>query len=299
MLYDAIIIGGGPAGLSAALILGRCLRKVLIIDSRKPRNISAKEMHGYLTRDGIVPSEFYNIAHSQLQKYECISYREDEITHAKLVGHQFEVMNQEGQTFRAKKLLLALGVVDDLPKIPGFKRFYGKSIFHCPYCDAWEVRGIPLAVYGKGRRGYQIAFTLHHWSQDVILCTDGPAELSSEELQALQKRSILIREEKIQELYGEKDVLQEIRFEQGPPLKRKVLFFNTGSYIRSDLLEQLGCCFSQEEGVATGKYVVTNIPGLYAAGNVLREVQLVIVAAAEGAEAAFGIHTALLKEDLS
>jgi thioredoxin reductase len=298
MLYDAIIVGGGPAGLSAALILGRCLRKVLVLDHGKPRNARTDLLHGFLTRDGVPPTEFYSLARAQLRPYQNVELETLEVT--KLSRDPlgvFQVKTAGGACFHSKKLLLATGVVDQPPDIPGLESLYGKSVFHCPYCDGWELRNQPLAVYGKSGRGLKMALSLRSWSHDIVLCTDGPAELDEDQKQELKINGISLREEKIDRLEGTHGFLERVVFANGDSVARRGLFFNTPSTIRSKLLEQLGCCFSQEEGVSVGKYAVTSVPGLYVAGNILREVQLVIVAAAEGAEAAFGIHSALAQEE--
>jgi thioredoxin reductase len=296
-MYDAIIVGGGPAGLSAALILGRCLRKVLICDIGNPRNSCSTSLHGFLTRDGISPREFMITARNELKKYETIDYLHQEVTTAKMLGNGFEVRLANEQIFQSKKILLATGVVDVCPKINGFMELFGKSIFNCPYCDGWEVRNKKIIVYGKGQRGFKLAKNLTNWSHDVVLCTDGPSELSEKDKEVLKRNNVKINEQKIIRLEGKEGQLEQVVFINGETIDRDAMFFNTESFIRSRLLEQLGCNFSEEQGVQTKKYERTNVPGVFVAGNITREVQLVIVAAAEGAEAAFGINAELVEEE--
>jgi thioredoxin reductase len=198
----------------------------------------------------------------------------------------------------SRKLLLATGVVDDVPQIQGFDDLYGKSVFHCPYCDGWEMRDQPLAIYGRGEHGKGLALELTAWSRDLILCTDGPGELSPADLDRLSRNDISIREDRIASLEGVEGVLKRIRFESGETLARRGLFFSTGHHPTSNLARKLGCEFTAKGAVNTGLYEATNIPGLYVAGDAGRFVQLTIVAAAEGAEAAFAINTQFLKEDL-
>lgn len=296
-MFDAIIVGGGPAGMSAALILGRCLRNVLVCDSGRPRNAWSHGIHGYLSRDGVDPGEFVSRCHEELKKYETVKHLATEVTRAKRNDDGlFEVVTADGAVYRSKKLLLATGVVDDIPKFDGIASFYGQSIFNCPYCDAWEQRGKKLLVYGKDARGMNLALTLRNWSQDILLITNGKCGLSEEDLEVLKKNEIRLHEGKVKSLIGENGQLTHVEFETGEKIERDAMFFNTESYIRSRLLEQLGCPFTDKAGVPTGKYEKTEIPGLYVAGNILREVQLVIVAASQGAEAAFGINSALTKE---
>jgi thioredoxin reductase len=297
-MYDVVIVGAGPAGLSAALILGRSRRHVLVCDTGKPRNAASQAMHGYLTRDGIPPREFLSIARDQLRQYDSIDMRDVEVTGAECIDGRFHVTLQGGGRVTSRKLLIATGVVDNLPDIPGFSDLYGTGVFHCPYCDGWEVRDRPLAIYGRGARGYGLSLELTGWSRDLVLCTDGPAELSPEELARLERHGIRVRTDRVARLEGN-GRLERIAFADGEPLAREALFFTTGQTQQSFLAHGLGCEINEKGTVRTGKYEATHLPGLYVAGDASRAVQWVIVAAAEGAEAAFAINTDLLKEDLS
>ncbi len=298
-MYDAIIVGAGPAGLSAALILGRCCRRVLVCDAGHPRNAASQGLNGFLTRDGVKPLEMRRIGREQLGVYETVEIRDVPALNAqRLDERNFEVTMADGAVLRTRKLLLATGVADQLPEIAGFEEFYGRSIFHCPYCDGWEVRKQPLAVYGRGQHGKGLALELTAWSRDLVLCTDGPIELEFEDQERLARNSILVREEKLSSLEGSNGMLQRIHFVSGEPLARRAMFFSTGHHQMSELAARLGCDFTPKGAVNTGPYETTSIPGLYVAGDASRRVELTIVAAAEGAEAAFAINTQLLKEDL-
>ena len=298
-MYDVIIIGAGPAGLSAALMLGRCRRRVLVCDTGRPRNAASHAMHGFLSRDGMPPRDFLRIAREQLRQYDTVELRDIEVTAAECRDARFHVTLADGSSLDTRKLLIATGVVDNLPEIPGFRELYGTSVFHCPYCDGWEVRDQPLAIYGRSDRGAGVALELTAWSRDLVLCTDGPSEIEAESLERLTRHRIAVREERIVRLEGNGDgILQRIVFDKGEPLDRRALFFTTGQYQRSDLLLRLGCEFNDKGTVRTGKYETTHLAGLFVAGDASRAVQWVIVAAAEGAEAAFAINTDLLKEDL-
>ena len=297
-MYDAIIVGGGPAGLSAALILGRCRRRVLVCDAGHPRNAASHALHGFLTRDGIEPAELLRIGREQLRRYDSVELRAIEVTDANCCGDGFEVTLGDDTRLRCRKLLLATGVVDHLPEVAGIEDFYGRSVFHCPYCDGWEVRDQPLAVYGRGEHGQGLALELTAWSDDLVLCTDGPAGLTAEDRGRLARHSIEVREERIARLEGADGMLERIVFTNGETLARRALFFSTGQRQRSNLSEKLGCEFTDKGAVETGEYETTNVPGLFVAGDASRLMQLAIVAAAEGAQAAFAINTALLKEDL-
>lgn len=299
-MYDVIIAGGGPAGLSAALVLGRCRRRLLLCDRGGQRNSWTRRQNGFLSRDGIDPAEFRRISREQLAKYGTVEVRDAEVAEAERRddGGEFAVALADGTRVASRKLLLATGVLDELPAIPGFEAFYGKSAHHCPYCDGWEWRDQPLAVYGRGEPGKGMALEMTGWSRDLVLCTDGPADLSPRDRERLARHGIGLREERIEGLEGSGGMLERVRFETGEALPRRALFFNTGSHQASDLAHRLGCALTRKGSVETGSYERTAVPGLYVAGDASRHVQLSIVAAAQGAMAAFAINTELLKEDL-
>jgi thioredoxin reductase len=256
-------------------------------------------MHGYLTRDGIPPRDFLSLGRTQLQQYETVQLIDVEVVAAACDPRNcFGVTLATGQRHVARKLLLATGVIDHVPRIPGFAELYGRSVFHCPYCDGWEIRDAPWAVYGKGERAYGLALELTTWTRDIVVCTDGPSELDDRQRSRLERVGIGIREEPIARLEGAGGVLARVVFESGDPLPRRALFFTTGQKQRSELAFAFGCEFNDKGTVRTGKYEATQVPGLYVAGDASRAVQWVVVAAAEGAEAAFAINTDLLREDL-
>lgn len=296
-MYDVIIVGAGPAGLSAALMLGRSRRRVLVFDTGRPRNAASRAMHGFLSRDGMPPSEFLRVAREQLKKYDTVECRDIEVIRAECSDARFHVTLADGVRLAARKLLIATGVVDNLPDIPGFRELYGRGVFHCPYCDGWEFRDQPLAVYGRGARGFGLSLELTGWSRDIVLCTDGASEIEPDDLARLTRNGIAVREDRVARLEGDQSV-ERIVFENGDALARRAVFFTTGQTQQSELARLLGCEINDKGTVRTGKYETTHLTGLYVAGDASRAVQWVVVAAAEGAEAAFAINTDLLKEDL-
>jgi thioredoxin reductase len=295
--WDCIIVGGGPAGLSAALMLGRCRRRVLLCDVGDQRNILSHALHGYLTRDGVSPAEFLRLARVELGQYGTVECRELEIVEAVREDGGYAVCAADGTRLRTRKLLLATGVVDELPVVDGLKALYGTSVHHCPYCDAWEWRDRPLAAYGGGEAASGLALSLTSWSTDVLLCTGG-ADLPVGAAARLAAAGVRIREEPVVRLEGKDGRLARIVFASGEAAQRSALFVVAGQRQRSQLAERLGCRFTERGTVDTGTCEVTNVPGLFVAGDASKEAQFVVVAAAEGTEAAMAIHKALMKEDL-
>jgi len=170
-------------------------------------------------------------------------------------------------------------------------------VHHCPYCDGWEWRDQPIAIYGRGEEGAGLALALTGWSRDLLLCTDGPADIRDPLLERLARAGVPVREDRVVRLDGREGWLERVVFDRGAPAARRALFFSTGQHQASALPARLGCTFTERGAVATGKCEATNVPGLYVCGDASREVQFVTVAAAEGAEAAVAINKALLEEE--
>lgn len=279
-------------------MLGRCRRRVLVCDAGASRNRWSHAVHGYLTRDGTSPAELLHLARQELRAYDSVELRTAEVVDAIRDAGGFDVRCADGSRLRSRKLLLATGVVDELPPIEDLERFYGRSVHHCPYCDGWEWRDQPIGVYGRGERGAGLALGLTVWSRDLVLCTDGPAELSEEAQARLESYDIPVLEGRVRRLEGSEGRLERIVFENGEGVARRALFFATGQRQASDLPARLGCVFTAEGAVNTGKCEATNVPGLYVCGDASREAQFVVVAAAEGAEAGMAINKALLEAEV-
>jgi thioredoxin reductase len=296
--YDSIIIGGGPAGLSAALVLGRCRRRVLIFDAGHPRNARSSALHGFLTRDGTPPLELLAIARSQLVSYTNVELRQAEVVQAACQNGTFEVRLKTGEPFNSRTLVLATGVTDELPQLPGLDECYGVSVFHCPYCDGWEWRDRRLAVLGCRKSAAGLVSTLFNWSRDLVLCTNGPDELSPDQADALGQLGVPIKTDRIARLEGDAGFLKRIHFVGGAVHECDAIFVTTRQHQASSLPSQLGCEDYTRRTVPTGEHQKAEIPGLYVIGDASRDVQMVIVAAAEGADAAFSINKYLLSQEL-
>ena len=256
-------------------------------------------MHGFISRDGVPPEKFRRSAFAELKRYRTVRVWRGEVAQAALRPRGgFRVRVGKSAVY-CRKLLLATGVMDQLPKIDGFIELFGKRVFQCPYCDGWEFRNQPLAAYGKKQRGMQIARALTAWSTDILLCTDGASGFTAGDRRNLERNGIRLSERRIARLESSRGGNITIAFRNGESVDRSALFFDTPSHAQSPLAAKLGCTFNRHGGVICGKYEATAIPGVFVAGNIIKDVQLSIVAAAEGARAAFGINRALTREDFT
>jgi thioredoxin reductase len=296
MIFDAIIVGGGPAGLNAAIVLGRSRRNVLLFDTGRQRNRFSHGIHNYLTRDGLLPADFLRIAYREIKKYRVV-VNLIEIVHAeKLQTGVFFVKDKQGKKFYSKKLLLATGLRDNIPPVEGFMDFYGRSVFHCPYCDGWEVSNKRIGVYAKNKNGFELAVSMLTWSSKVTLYTDGKIYLKPLEKEALERKGIKVVNEKILKLEGKKGQLENIVLFNNKKQKCEAVFFSNGYHQQCDIAQTLGCLMNKKGVVLANRLQQANIEGLYVAGDVARDMHFVVVAAAEGAKAGVNINKELQKE---
>lgn len=297
MIYDVIIIGGGPAGLNAAVVLGRCLRKVLLFDSGKQRNRYSHGMHNYLTRDNIKPAKFLELSKTESKKYG-VKHQNIEVIHARKTGDFFEVTDKNKKKYQSKKLILATGLSDRLPKLSGAAEMYGKSMFHCPYCDGWEIRNKKIGLYAESKNGIDLALILTTWTKKITFYTNGKKFLRSNNKDLLISKGIAVNDSKIKSLNGAGGYIKTIEFSNGTNDKCEALFFSTGYEVQCDLVESLGCNMGKYKVAITNKSQQTNIPGLYVVGDASRDMHFVVVAAAEGAKAGVYINKELNSEDI-
>jgi thioredoxin reductase len=292
---DVLVVGGGPAGLSAALMLGRCCRSVVVCDDGSPRNAAAPHAHGYLTRDGTPPLEILRLGRGELAAYG-VDVRSQAVTAITCEPTGVRAVLADGTTLTARKALLATGVRDVQPDIPGWQALYGISLHHCPYCDGWENRDRSLAVYGPPEQAATLALSLLTWTRDLVVCTDG-RRMRAAAGASLAHAGIPVRTERIVRLDGEQGRLRQIVFADGPALDRHALFFSAGQQQRSTLAEALGCQFTRKGHVRCDHAGRTQVANLFVAGDANGDTQFVIVAAAEGAKAAVAINQELQQED--
>lgn len=297
MKMDVLIVGGGPAGLSAALILGRCHRQVLLCDDNQQRNRASKAIHGLLGREGLPPTAFLEEAGQELTRYKSLSFRGTRVTDIRPAEDGFAFDCADGTGGVASKVLLATGIVDELPDITGIEPLYGVSVHHCLYCDGFEYEGKSVAAFGKEDKGAELAVMIKHWIADVVACSDG-TEVSADAVRMLKQHGIPLRSEPVVALEGANGGLTKIKFKDGPDLERAGLFISTGCRQASDLSQRLGCERDEKGGVITDPATEeTSVAGVYVAGDVSRDVLLVSIAIAEGAKAAVAINKAFLRRD--
>jgi len=255
-------------------------------------------MHGFLSRDGMPPREFLRVAREQLAQYP-VELRALEAVDVARRDDGFCVVAADGTRHHCRKLLLATGLVDVLPDVEGMAELYGKGVHHCPYCDGWEVRDQPLAVYGRNEDGITLALHLLTWSRDVVLFTDGPCRLDAAEEAQLERHGVELRRERVVRLVGVNGHLAGVELENGEVVPRRALFLKLEQRQHSDLAQRLGITTTPSDGVATDAMERTATPGVWVAGDASRDVLLVAVAVAEGVKAAFAINTELQDEELA
>ena len=294
-LYDCIVIGAGPAGLSASLFLARYLRRTLTFHHNSPRNEYAHGVHGFLGHHGIPPGELLARGRDEVTKHGGLII-EACITGVEAVSpERFRVFTGEQRTFEARRLLLATGLRDLTPDCPGFREFYGWSVFHCPDCDGYEVRDKRIAVLAYDKNA--VGFTEHllTWTRHITLLTDNH-EISDEDYAKLAALDVAVRRDAVVELEGDTSTkqLQRVLFAAGEPLECDALFFNLGTKLATNFHETLACRLDPECGLLwVDETQQTSVKGVYAAGDVTPNSQLAVVAAAEGAMAAIHIHRSL------
>ncbi|KQL50525.1 pyridine nucleotide-disulfide oxidoreductase [Heyndrickxia shackletonii] len=299
MILDCAIIGGGPAGLNAALVLGRARRNVILFDNSRSRNAVTQESHGFITRDGVDPSEFRNLAHQDISKYPSVKIKDSKIQEVKRESPSlFQLITQEGHSYLSRKILIASGLKESLPNVNNIKDYYGKSIFSCPYCDGWELREQPLVIISENQHASHLAKMVYQWSKDLIVCTNGHKILSESEEMLLKKKGIRIMEERIVNLIGSDGKLEKVVFEDGTEVNR------TGGFVTTDLVQpnefaiSLGCKLNKSGGIIVDALGRTNVEGVYAAGDTtLNGPSQLIISAAEGSRAAMGINYEFTMEE--
>ena len=293
--YDVAIVGGGAAGLSAALVLGRARRRVVVIDAGEPRNAPASHMHGFLSRDGMPPAELLKVGRDEAAAYgvEFVS------GHVVSIKPGFEVALEDGETLAARRLLIATGATDELPSIPGLRERWGRDFLHCPYCHGWEVRDQPLGVLGTGPGSVEHAQLIRQWSDDLVFFAH-TYELTEAEREQLDARGIRIVDGEVRNILVEDDRMRGVVLGDGRTVERAALFVRPELRPRLDgLLKHLGCDTDELGFVRVDTAGASSVPGVWAVGNAANPRAQVITAAGEGSAAAIAINTDLIRQDIT
>ncbi|MFD0681953.1 MULTISPECIES: NAD(P)/FAD-dependent oxidoreductase [unclassified Paenibacillus] len=296
MTHDCVIIGGGPAGLNAALVLGRARKNVVVIDEGRPRNRVTREIHGFLTRDQISPSEFRRIAKEQNSSYPSVHFVEDTAVEITATDGFFQIKTAQEKTYRSKKLLFAVGMKDLPVDIKGLAEVYGKSAFVCPYCDGWELREQPLVLIVKGADALHLAKMISGWTNHFTICTNGPDELTDAQREELSQHNVPVFDSPIQLVESNDGMVQQVVLEDGKKIACTGIFFRPKLIAGSNLPQEIGCQITEAGTVIVDNFGKTNVPGVFSAGDAASQLYQAITAASLGSLAAVGINNELNEE---
>ncbi|KQB99212.1 NAD(P)/FAD-dependent oxidoreductase [Pedobacter sp. Hv1] len=294
--FDAIIIGGSYAGLSAAMALGRSLRKVLIIDSGKPCNEQTPHSHNFLTRDGETPAHLAAIAKAQVLVYPSITYLNDTAINAQQTKTGFKI-DTLTQSFESKKLILATGVKDIFPSIKGFAECWGISVLHCPYCHGYEVRSQSTGIIANDEMGYEFIKLISNWTEDLTLFTNGPVELDDLSKQKLALKNIAIIDKEIEELVHHNGLVNSITFKDGTQQKIEAIYARCAMQQNTAIAADLNCDYTPEGYITVTSFQQTTVPGIYAVGDCTTMMRSVASAVATGAIAGATLNRELVNEE--
>jgi thioredoxin reductase len=300
-LRDVVIVGGGPAGLSAALVLGRARRRVLVVDAGRPANRVSRVVGGLLGH-GDSPATLKRKGLRQLRDLPTVDVIEGEALDAKIEdgGVSVAIARPSGVwNLRARALLLANGLNYQPPEIPGADQLWGRSVFHCAFCDGWEMAGRPIAMHARGSSGARLALLLRGWSDDVLLCTDGPDGLSGDDRDRLAAAGVRIRTERIARLESRRRRLTRIMFEDGEPEAREALFVRPRRTQPTAIAERLGIELDDNELIPADQSGRTELPGVYVAGDASAPVRSVAIAIGSGSRVAIAMAADLIVDRLA
>jgi thioredoxin reductase len=297
-VYDVAIVGGGPAGLTAAQWLGRYLHSVVLVDSGDPRNWQTRGINGYLGLPGVTPAVLRGAGRDDARKWgaELVDGCVDLVVRD---GEHFRVSLESGRLIESRRLLLAYGVKDIWPDIPGLEHCYGETAYHCPDCDGHQTRGKKTAVVGVGRKAVGLALDLATWTRELVVCTNGhDPDLTAPLLARLDALNIPVLVSRVRRMVNTDGRLTALELEDGMQLDCDLLFFSIGHYPADDLAQRLGCERNDEGCIVVDDRFETTVADVYAAGDITPGTQIALAAAAGGAKAAVAIHHSLLSPEL-
>lgn len=293
---DAIIIGGSYAGLSAAMALGRALRKVLVIDYGRPCNRQTPHSHNFLTHDGEVPALIAAKAKQQVEQYPTIQFLNANVVEARQADNSFQIITQEENVYSAKKLLFATGLKDIMPAISGFEACWGKSILHCPYCHGYEVKQQRTGILANGDMGYELIKLIDNWTSDLILFTNGPSSLTAEQMSVISKHKIPVIEKPIDFLHHDQGYIEQIVFSDYSTYDVTALYARPAFEQHCHLPIALGCELTEQGLLKIDAFQRTTVKGVFAAGDNASLFRSVSMAVAAGTFAGVALNKELIDE---
>lgn len=293
--FDVIIIGGSYAGLSAAMALGRSLRKVLILDHAKPCNRFTPHSHNFITHDGAVPAAIAQKAREQVLKYETVTFLEGEAVTARALEPGFEISMQDGTVFNAQKIIFATGIRDIFPELEGFEACWGKTIIHCPYCHGYEFRGKKTAIWANADKAFHVAGLVNNLSNDISIISSA-SDFKPEQLEKLAQHKIHLIDKEVKELIHENGTIRQLVFKDGSTESFDAVYAGLAFRQQTALPEQLGCSLTETGHIKTDAFQKTEIPGIYACGDNCSMMRSVANAVATGNLAGAMVNNELTQE---
>ncbi|QXU51344.1 NAD(P)/FAD-dependent oxidoreductase [Chryseobacterium sp. D764] len=295
--FDVIIIGGSYSGLSAGMSLGRSLRNVLIIDNGKPCNRQTPHSHNFVTHDGKTPAEITKLAKEDVEKYNTVRFYNGTVMKTVKSTEGFEIETSSDEKFHAKKLILASGVKDVMPDIPGFAECWGISVIHCPYCHGYEVKNETTGILSNGEMAYEFSKLIFNLTKNLTLFTNGKAVLTNEQTEKLKQNKIMLNEDEIEEIKHENGSIQKIIFKNGKEVSLQALYAKIPFEQNLNVSDDLGCELTEQGFIKVDMMQKTNVPGVFACGDNVTMMRSVANAVAQGNFAGAVVNKELADEE--
>ncbi|MCG7754330.1 NAD(P)/FAD-dependent oxidoreductase [Flavihumibacter cheonanensis] len=295
--FDVIIIGGSYSGLSAAMALGRALRKVQVIDSGNPCNKQTPHSHNFLTNDGKTPKEITSLSKQQVKQYPTVRLLDGFASKGTQTAEGFTIQTETGELFSSRKLIVATGIKDSMPPIPGFAESWGISVLHCPYCHGYEVRNQTTGILANGDAAFELASLISNWTKDLTIYTNGSSLLSDQQKAKLEKNQIGIVETEINRLDHTHGYINNIVFKNGSKIPVKAIYARLPFVQHSSIPQELGAELTQDGFIKIDNAHRTSVQGLYACGDNTTKMRTVANAVSMGTTAAFMVNKELIEED--
>ena len=295
-IFDVAVIGGSYAGLSAAMSLGRAIRKVLIIDAGKPCNIQTPHSHNFLTQDGNTPIEIAELAKKQVLAYPTVQLITDSATSVTGSNYEFEISTHQNGSFFAKKIIFSTGVRDNMPDIPGFSQSWGISVIHCPYCHGYEFRGRKTGIFINGEHAFEFGRLIKNWTDHLTIFTNGQATFDRETFAEIEALGIKIVETEIASIEHNNGQIRSLAFKNGTSDELDALYARISFEQHCKIPEVLGCTISDAGHIVVDDFQLTSIPGIYAAGDCTTPMRSVSLSVSTGNKAGAFVNQALISE---